>query len=201
MRRVVTLLVAVVLGAASLAAQGGVRVEVSVDSTTRAPAVRVLDLLTEPRWQGALADAFPVRLKWRIELWRDRALIDQNVQNFEFDIVIRRDPLLGYYFYTIFQSNRPPTDFAPHTDEASFAGRVAQPINLNGLQPRSPGSYYYAATLRISALDDAEFTEMRRFMGSGGGGSVLDAIRGSIMRLVGVPSQTLTQRSQPFRIP
>lgn len=200
MRRVVTFLAAVLLGAASLAAQDGARVEVTVDSVTRIPSVRVLNLLAEPRWRGALTDAFPVRLKWRVELWRDRAIVDQNVQNWEFDIVIRRDPLLGYYFYTIFQPGRPPTDFAPHTDEASFAGRVAQPINLNVPQPRSAGSYYYAVTLRISALDDDEFVEMRRFMGSGGGGSVLDAIRGSIMKLVGVPSQTLSQRSERFEV-
>lgn len=200
MRQAVVVLAAVLIGAAPAPAQDGARLEVRVDSVTNAPAVQVHNLLDEPRWRDALADAFPVRLKWRIELWRDRTIIDQNVTHYEFDIVIRRDALLGYYFYTIIQPRRAPTDFAPYTDAASFAGKVAQPIILNGFQPRTPGTYYYAVTLRVSALDDDEFVEMRRFMGGGGGGSFLDAIRGSIMRLVGVPTQTLPQRSERFEV-
>lgn len=197
-----TLLAALAVSATTqVAAQEAARVVVTVDSATQFPSVRVLGLLNESRWQEALSDAFSIRLSWRVELWRDRAIFDQNVRELAFDIVIRRDPLLGQYRYTVFQANEPPRDGVPFTELDRFASQVETPILLRNFGPPSPGSYYYAIELRVSALDDDELNEMRRFMGSGDGGSILDAIRGGILKLVSIPAQTMSTRSPRFSRP
>jgi hypothetical protein len=198
--RKLLLLAALWVGAAlPMVAQARARLDVEVNQGTLDPSVKVLGLLGEARWQEALDDAFVVRLGWRVELWRDRTLFDQNVREVKFDIVIQRDPLLGQYQYTLFQDGNPPTDAPPFTELATFAALVEQPIRIDRFAPTDEGSYYYSVTLEVSALDDDEFAEMRRFMGSGDGGSLLDAVRGSILKWVGIPSQTFSTRSTHFQ--
>ena len=57
-----------------------------------------LDLMRSD-WDGDLRDAliaksYPIRLHWRLQLWRSRAGFDTPGRVNEWDVVIRREPLL-----------------------------------------------------------------------------------------------------------
>ena len=90
----------------SLAAQeaGPIRLYVTLtqDSTLRggrAPVVRSENLLGgESRWLDALRSGLPVRLHYRVEVWRSReGWFDTFSRQVEWDVVVRHEPLLDQY--------------------------------------------------------------------------------------------------------
>src|SRR5438093_4243573 len=65
---------------------------VTVQSST--PRVRSTGLLTDGKFVGLMRSGFPLRLHYRLELWRVRASwFDQFVREVSWDAVARNDPL------------------------------------------------------------------------------------------------------------
>ena len=200
MRRIFLLVSLLLVGTAStVPAQGRVRAEIQVDSLRR-PSVRLRTLTEDPRWRSLLDDAFRINLEWRVELWRSRFMINANEATFEFRVVVYREPLLGQYVITRYQTNGELMREDRYTDFTRFVYELEQPVINSRVAPRTEGEWYYATSLTISALDDEQFEELQRFTGSRGtsGGN---AISGFLLRLVGLPTQTLTAQSRRFNIP
>ncbi|HXE57733.1 MAG TPA: DUF4390 domain-containing protein [Gemmatimonadales bacterium] len=194
-------------------AQGAPRLEVSLspDSTergSRAPLVRTEGLLDDPRWISTLRSGFPLRLHYRLELWRSRgSWLDEFQRQVEWDVVVRHEPLLDQYTVsTVFGSRRRESRYAGLDGLAAalrFAYRVA-------IAPTGEGEYYYTATLQISTLSDSDLEELERFLAgdlgpaAGGDESFGDAVeRGAkrfLLRLAGLPSLRLEARSREFRV-
>lgn len=200
MRRVVLLVAALLGGATHVAsAQGSARVEVTIDPFTKDPSVQVRNLFGESRWREALDDAFRISMVWKIELWKSR-LIDANISTNSFTMVARREPLLGQYFITYYDQNGDVLSEIAFTSRIQFAAALEQPVPLRGIGPRTEGSWYYAVELDISALDDAQFAELERFIGTDQRSSLTDVIAGGLLKLFGAPSQKVTARV-PVRVP
>lgn len=202
MRRFAVLLAVVLAGAApQAAAQAGARVEVSVDSASRDPRVRVHNLMEQSRWREALDDAFRISLNWRVELWNRRTFWSTDEKTFEFQVVIRREPLLGQYFITYFIPGKEPISY-PFSSFDEFVLQLERAIQVRNMAPVTEGDWYYVAELRVSALDEEQFAEMQRFLGGGGQRNGRDAISNFLLRVVGLPSQELPKaRSPRFRVP
>ena len=201
MRRVLFLLAVMLVGAINVASGQAARVEVTVDSVRRDPKVRLHNLMEESRWREALEDAFRISINWRVELWRRQAFWSTKERQFEFTVVIRREPLLGQYFITYFSANREPTTES-FRDFSDFVLQLERAIPINHMAPRASGEFFYVTEVNVSALDEEQFAEMQRFAGAGSEPSRGDAISGFLLRLVGLPSQTLpSARSARFRIP
>jgi hypothetical protein len=200
-RRVVALLAVVLAGAVIPAAgQASARVEVTVDSALREAKVRVHNLMEEERWREALDDAFRISLEWRVELWKRGTFWSTNERSLEFSMVIRREPVLGQYFITYFPPHQTPTELA-FTIFDEFVMQLERGIDIQGVAPRTEGDWYYVVNLRVSALDEEQFAEMQRFL-DGGGGRPTGGISNFLLRMVGLPSQTLpAARSPRFRVP
>lgn len=205
MRRIAFLLAVVFAGAASpVAGQASARVEVTVDSATRDPKVRINNLMEEERWREALDDAFRISLNWRVELWKSGggflSLGSDNVRSLEFTMVIRREPLLGQYFITYFQRSGPVERQFRSFEE--FVMHLERAIPINYMAPNTEGRWYYVANLQVSALDEEQFAEMQRFIDRGDRPSTGGAISNFLLRSVGLPSQKLPEaRSPRFRVP
>jgi hypothetical protein len=201
-RRIVLLLAVFLAGVASAAsAQAGARVEVRVDGATRDPIIQVRNLLDEATWRDALADAFPIALHWTVELWRPRGLwVPTAERRFEFDVVIRREPLLGQYTLLTRQGTRtlPEQRF---TDLRTLSLAVEQALRVPAITPRRTGEWWYTVSLRITTLNDEELAELERFSGRSGGGTTGDALTRAMVKLVGLPTQTLEARSDRFQVP
>jgi hypothetical protein len=201
-RLILFLLAVVLVGATDVASgQASARVEVTIDSVRRDPKVRLHNLMEESRWREALDDAFRISINWRVELWRRQALWSTKERQFEFSVVIRREPLLGQYFITYFSANREPATES-FRDFGDFVLQLERAIPINHMAPRTSGEFFYVAEVNVSALDEEQFAEMQRFAGAGSEPSRGDAISSFLLRLVGLPSQTLpSARSVRFRIP
>jgi hypothetical protein len=167
----------------SLAAQeaGSIRLHVTLsqDSTlrgARAPVVRSENLLGgESRWLDALRSGLPVRMHYRVEVWRSReGWFDTFSRQVEWDVVVRHEPLLDQYtLLTLVGARRQERRYA--TLDAlgaalAFAYRVT--VRLD-----EAGGYYYAASLQVSTLSDSDLDELERFL-AGDLGNGARAMRG-----------------------
>jgi len=210
------LLAALALPAAPpLAAQGAAGVRLSVNLVPDAsrkdgvlPEARVSGLLQDERWTSALLSGLPLRLHYRLELWRSRASwFDAAVRSIEWDVVVRREPLLDQYSVTTVLLGRTRQQRYPDLDALGTALGVAYRI---AVRATDKGDYYYVATLSVSTLSDTDLDEMDRVMrGETGaatddGGNVGDAVgrtaRRMLLRVAGLPIMRVDGRSENFGV-
>jgi hypothetical protein len=173
----------------------------------RAPVVRSENLLGDGRWLSTLRSGLPVRLHYRIEVWRSRnGWLDQLTRQVYWDVVVRHEPLLDQYtMLTIFGSRVQERRYAT-LDALTAALAFAYQINV---APEESGNYYYTATLEVSTLSDSDLDELERFLegdleaarGQEGLGDALG--RGAtrfLLRLAGLPSLRLEARTRRFSV-
>jgi len=218
MRRSGRLVLAVgllLLAAAPLAAQGakGVQLVVSLvpDPARKAgvlPEARVAGLLQDERWTSALLSGLPLRLHYRLELWRSRgSWFDASVRSLEWDVVVQREPLLDQYAVTTVLLGRTRQQRYPDLTALGSALGVAYRISV---RPDGKGNYYYAATLQVSTLSDADLDEMDRVLrgdpesGDGSSGDLGDAVgraaRRLVLRVAGLPLMRVEGKSATFEV-
>jgi hypothetical protein len=202
--------------APSLAAQSsqGVRLVVvlardSAASGARVPIVRSENLLTaNSRWLSALRSGLPVRLHYRVEVWRSReGWFDTFVRQVEWDVLVRHEPLLDQYTLLTFvgpvrQERRYAT-----LDALGAALSFAYQVNV---APPEPGMYYYAASVQVATLSDSDLDDLERFLAGDldqreeGGQNLGDALGREatrfLLRLAGLPSLRLESRSERFTV-
>jgi len=191
-----------------------VRLQVSLaaDSTlsgSRSPIVRSENMLSgNSRWLSALRSGLPVRLHYRVEVWRSRgAWFDTFERQAEWDVLVRHEPLLDQYtLLTFVGAARQERRYAT-LDALGAALAFAYQVNV---RPIEAGRYYYAASLQVSTLSDSDLDELERFLagdldGTAERGEDLgDALgRGAtrfLLRLAGLPSLRLEARSQHLTV-
>lgn len=210
------LLAALALPAAPpLAAQGadGVRLSVTLvpDASRKSgllPEARVTGLLEDERWTSALLSGLPLRLHYRLELWRSRSSwFDAAVRSIEWDVVVRREPLLDQYSVTTVLLGRTRLQRYPDLSALGNALGVAYRI---AVRANDKGEYYYVANLSVSTLSDSDLDEMDRVMRGEAGaatddnGNVGDAVgrtaRRMLLRVAGLPIMRVEGRSESFDV-
>lgn len=187
-------------------------VTLSPDSSqdgARAPIVRSESLLGgDSRWLAALRSGLPVRLHYRVEVWRSReGWFDIFVRQAEWDLLVRHEPLLDQYTLLTFAgASRQERRYAT-LDALGAALAFAYQVNV---RPTEEGRYYYAASLQVSTLSDSDLDELERFLAGDlreakGRENLGDALgRGAtrfLLRLAGLPSLRLEARSDQFVVP
>jgi hypothetical protein len=188
------------------------RVSLAADSTlsgSRSPIVRSENMLSGTnRWLSALRSGLPVRLHYRVEVWRSRgAWFDTFERQAEWDVLIRHEPLLDQYtLLTFVGAARQERRYAT-LDALGAALAFAYQVNV---RPIEAGRYYYAASLQVSTLSDSDLDELERFLAgdldetADQGENLGDALgRGAtrfLLRLAGLPSLRLEARSQAFTV-
>jgi hypothetical protein len=157
-------------------------------------------------WISLLREGLPVRLRYRLELWKSKsAWFDDLQQYVEWDVVIRWEPVLfEFSVRTITSSGTRERRYATAEALASALGstyRIA-------IQPTVSGTHYYVASLAASTLSDSDIEELERFMqGDVENHDSKDRLsdllgRGMkrlLLRVAGLPSIRLEGRSGAFR--
>lgn len=210
------LLAALALPAAPpLAAQGTDAVRLSVtlvpDASRKSgllPEARVTGLLEDERWTSALLSGLPLRLHYRLELWRSRSSwFDAAVRSIDWDVVVRREPLLDQYSVTTVLLGR--TRLQRYPDLASLGTALGVAYRI-AVRANDKGEYYYVANLSVSTLSDSDLDEMDRVMRGEAGaatddnGNVGDAVgrtaRRMLLRVAGLPIMRVEGRSESFDV-
>ena len=208
LRHLLLLLLSGALGVPQASAQTprvNLSVRLSPDSMpngARRPWIQVRNLIPDPVWSEALDKAFPVRLEFRLEIWRGReGWIDDFQRATEWNVVIQREPLQDVYRVTrILLSGPEEFRFATRDELDAWIRQV----NQIDVLPRGSGNFYYNVSLRISALSDDDMEELERFLSGDPNAprqqtsALIRALRGFFLRLAGLPQQTLEARSERF---
>jgi hypothetical protein len=195
-------------------APDGVRLHVnlaqdSAPSGARAPIVRAENLIgTNSRWLSALRSGLPVRLHYRVEVWRSReGWFDNFARQAEWDVLIRHEPLLDQYtLFTFVGAGRQERRYAT-LDALGAALGFAYQVNV---RPTESGRYYYAASLQVSTLSDTDLDELERFLagdlgrevdtGENLGNALGRGATRFLLQLAGLPSLRLEAQSDRFSV-
>lgn len=178
----------------------------TVTLQSNVPRVRSTGLLTDGKFVGLMRSGFPLRLHYRLELWRVRASwFDQFVREVSWNAVARNDPLADDF--VLIRQGGSVTRYAT-SDELSAALDIPYVVTL---RPSGAGRdrYYFVARLEVTTLNDTDLQELSRWLSGdvgpavSGEGNVGEALaRGAqrvLVRLAGLPRQRLEARSPTFR--
>ena len=168
------------------------------------PRVQVVALLANGKFVGLMRSGFPLRLHFRLELWRTRATwFDQYASEAAWDVVAHYDPLADDF--VLLRSNGTTARYAT----AEALGRALEIPYKITLAPKGAGRFYYLCRLEVSTLNDTDLQELERWLKGevspavSGRGDLGDAlVRGAqrvLVRIAGLPRLTLEARSESVR--
>jgi hypothetical protein len=195
-------LVAAAVAAATAAAQTPT-LTVTLHSAA-VPRVQSTGLLSDGRFVALMRSGFPLRLHYRLELWRVRASwFDQFVRETPWDAVARHDPLSDDF--VLIRTGGTVTRYA--TPE-QLAAALEIPYTVT-LQPAAAGRFYFICRLAVTTLNDTDLEELSRWLKGdvgpavSGEGNLGEALaRGAqrvLVRIAGLPRLRLEGRSPTFR--
>ena len=209
-RKPVLVLCALLSGAVGVAAAQASPPAPSLTVTLQSevPRVQSTGLLADGRFVALMRSGFPLRLHYRLELWKVRASwFDQFVREVPWDAVARHDPLADDF--VLIRTGGSVTRYAT-PEELARALEIPYTIPLR--PPSSGGGggrFYFLCRLEVTTLNDTDLEELSRWLkgdvgpavsGEGNFGEAL--VRGAqrvLVRIAGLPRQRLEARSPTFR--
>ena len=168
------------------------------------PRVQRIGLLSDGRFIALMRAGFPLRLHYRLELWRVRASwFDQFAREASWDAVARHDPLADDFVLI-----RTGGSVSRYATPEELARALDIPYTVT-LRPTNSGRFYYLCRLEVSTLNDTDLEELSRWLKGdvgpavSGEGNLGDALaRGAqrvLVRIAGLPRLRLEGRSPAFR--
>jgi len=170
------------------------------------PRVRSTGLLADGKFVGLMRSGFPLRLHYRLELWKVRtSWFDQFIREVSWDGVARNDPLADDF--VLIRQGGSVSRYATPDDLAAALGI---PYTVTLRPSGGSGRYYFVGRLEVTTLNDTDLQELSRWLSGdvgpvvSGEGNLGEALaRGAqrvLVRLAGLPRQRLEARSPTIRI-
>jgi hypothetical protein len=169
------------------------------------PVVRIGPVLQSRQLEQAARSGVPVRVRVRVELWRDR-VFDQLVDSTSWSTVLLFEPIGEQFFVR----SLPAGGGARRFDSFNTARRFVEAEYPLAMRPTGPGRYYYTSTLQIETLSLSDLEELERWLQGelqpavSGQRSVPGALgtgaRRLVLRLLDLPQRRVDARSDRFRI-
>lgn len=200
MRRVVVVPGLIAVAALRFAAQ-----DPGLHVTRDGPVARVqaAGLLDDGKFVELMRSGFPLRLHFRLELWKDRSgWFDRYITGVDWDAVARDDPLAEEF--VLIRTGGGVTHYNTTED---LAAALSMPYRVT-LAARGSGRFYLVARLDVTTLNDTDLEELTRWLR----GDVTPAVSGrenlgqalahgaqrALVRIAGLPTLTLEARSEVF---
>jgi len=187
----------------------GVSLEVRLSgdslTLTRDPIVRTRNLLADTPWLSTLREGLPVRLAYRLEVWRTRpGWLDALERQVEWAVVVRHEPLLDQFSVVrLLPPNRVQQN--RYATPGALAGALGRGYQFQ-VTPSEPGRFYYTVTLTVTTLSDSDLEEFERVLrgeltnGGDGGSNLARRARRLVLRLAGLPTLNVSGESERFEI-
>ena len=191
----------------SAAAQERAQPSLTVDvASGYRPVLTFGALLRDPELADAVHSGLPVRVRVRLELWRDR-LIDEITGSQSWNSILLYDPLDRRYIVRGLGSS-PSHRFISELAVALVALERAPPIVL---RPGRPGRYYYTANIEVETLSLSDLEELERWLQGAmqpavaGERSIAQAVgegaKRLLIRVLSLPARTVDLQTSGFRVP
>ncbi len=166
--------------------------------------LRVRDMLADKELEEAVRSGLPLRVRFRVELWRD-GFFDDLISTEQWTAVVTYDALSEQYVV------RSRTDARarvfPDFDAARATIETAYVVTL---RPQRRGRYYYTGSVDIETLSLSDLEELERWLKGelqpavSGDRSIPGALgqgaRRLFIRVLSLPERRLEARSERFRV-
>ena len=195
------ILFALILGSAALQA-----VAPSIAANAGAgyrPVVRLGTILDNRDLEEAVRSGLPIRVRVRVELWRDQ-LFDDLTSSINWTAAIAYEPLDREFIVRF--PGAPDRRFGSYV-EARRA--IEGPYGL-AIRPTRSGTYYYTASIEVETLALSDLEELERWLQGefqpavAGDRSVTGALgegaKRLLVRILSMPNRKVEIRSERFRI-
>jgi hypothetical protein len=170
------------------------------------PVLRIGPVLADRELERTARAGVPVRVRLRVELWRDR-FFDQLVDSTSWSAIIVYEPLGEQFFVRTLPASGGALRFGSF---AAVRPTVEKEYAL-AIAPERPGRYYYTSTLHVETLSLSDIEELERWLQ----GELQPAISGQrsvpgafgqgakrlMLRLLDMPQLRVDARTGKFRIP
>jgi hypothetical protein len=165
--------------------------------------VQASGLLDDGKFVDLMHSGFPLRLHFRLELWRERSgWFDRFITGVDWDAVARHDPLADEFILI-----RTGGIVSRYNTTEDLSAALAVPYRVT-LEARGGGRFYLVSRLDVTTLNDTDLEELTRWLK----GDVTPAVSGrenlgqalahgaqrALVRIAGLPTLTLEGRSDPF---
>ena len=202
--RVVLTALALLLHAHDAHAQS---VVVSADpANNRRGVLRFVDGLADSELADAVRSGLPLRVRFRVELWKD-GLIDDLLGAESWNTVLTFDPLSEKYILR----TRVAAGTARAFEDYQSARAAIEGSYLVSLRPAREGRYYYTGVVVVETLSLSDLDELERWLRGelqpavSGERSIPGALgqgaRRLFMRVLSLPERRFEGRSDRFRLP
>ena len=192
--------------ASSLQAQEQDPFRFDISQETGAAQLIIGDFLADQPLLEAVHSGLPLRLRIRIQLWRDGFFDDQEGDDYQWGAGIIFDPFTRRY--GVQTSGRAAAEQEVNTlDEAR--GILQQTLAIP-LLPARDGKYYYIAAVEMETLSLSDLEELRRWLKgdlapvivgeSDVEGALAKGFRRVLVRVLGLPARRFDLQSDPFQI-
>ena len=199
-------LLALLAGAATPSPSAAQQPSLTVSFQSNVARVQAAGLLADGKFAALMRSGFPLRLHYRLELWRVRASwFDQFVREASWDAVGRHDPIADDFVLI-----RTGGSVARYATAEALARALEIPYRV-ALLPKGTagGRFYFLCRLEVTTLNDTDLEELTRWLkgdvspavsGQGDvGGALARGAQRILVRIAGLPRLTLEARSQAFR--
>jgi len=178
----------------------------SVTLQNGVPRVQATALLANGKFVSLMRSGFPLRLHYRLELWRTRSgWFNDHVNETSWDAVVHYDPLADDF--VLVRSGGIATRYA-RVDALARALEVPYKVTLSP-KGKGKGSFYYLCRLEVSTLNDTDLQEVEQWLRgevspavSGRGDLTKAVVRGAqrmLVRIAGLPRLTLEARPETVK--
>jgi hypothetical protein len=187
--------------AAELWPQDGPSLSITHDPThNHRGLLRLGDALADRELEEAVRSGLPLRVRFRVELWKD-GLIDDLLGAEQWTTVLTFDPLSELYTVRTRSINSIHKEYSDY----SSARSAVEGAYLVSLRPSGKGRFYYIASVAIETLSLSDLEELERWLKLSGGRTIPGALgqgaRRVFMRVLSLPERRFEVRSGRFRIP
>lgn len=167
--------------------------------------VELTDLLSDESLVEAVTSGLPLRIRLRIQLWKD-GFFDNQKGQYEWRATVLFDPLTRRF--KIQSSDRTGAEVEVNTLEE--ARQTLQMTLEIPLRPRESGEYYYSGLVEMETLSLSDLEEVQRWLqgelvsavaGEGDvDGALAKGARRVLVRMLGLPAKRFTGQSEKFRV-
>lgn len=173
-----------------------------LDERRPVPRVIVGNVLEDDALEGAVRSGLPLRMRFRLELWRDR-VIDDLVDEFAWGAVVAFEPLERRFIAGLL-----PGDSLGSHPSWEAVRRVVERAYHPAIAAPGPGRYYYIGVLEIETLSLSDLNELERWLRGelepavrgrrSVGGAIGTGLKRFLIRILGLPARRYEVRSEPF---
>ncbi len=163
--------------------------------------VTATNLFAEAEMRDLVRAAFPVLIRYRVELWRTGGLFDNLEGRNEWELIVQYDPSAQRYG-VIRRLGSKLEDAGSFVTLATAQTVLERPVRTLLAPDRAGSRYYYSFTLEMEALSLSDMDQLSRWLrgvrNENAASAVGSGLRTLMLRMLGGEKRRYTAKSASF---